>query len=113
MDNAQNEAVTVTDTETDKHTELNQAELLVGLKGLDAYLVELKNAGMMGKAEKAEKVINQAREVIAGTVIATHKLFNEVKRARADIEAIKENLNAQIEGMKAQLEHFKKYGFGG
>lgn len=100
MDNVQNEAVTVTNTDT--HSELEHAGLLLGLKKLDASIDELKSAGMMGKAEKAEKVVSELREVVAGNVMATHKLFNETKRLRAEIE-----------GLNLSLENLRKHGFGG
>lgn len=100
MDMPKDEAVTVTDTDT--HSDLEQAGLLLGLKGLDVFIGELKSAGMMGKAEKAEKVVSQMREVVAGNVMATHKLFNETKRLRAEID-----------GLNSSLENLKKHGFGG
>jgi len=86
--------VTVTEGQQ-AHTDTEQAELYANLQALDVALINLKNAGMMSKAQFAEVVVNETRAILGAVASSIHALKNENTRLRAD------------------LDHIKKHGFGG
>jgi len=81
-----NQAGSVTDTVTggDK----SARDIFVELSELDAAVSALQSAGMLGKAEKAERVVIVMRE-------AMHSVVNEVL------------------SLREELDYIKRHGFGG
>lgn len=77
-----NQAGSVTDTVTggDK----SARDIFVELSELDAAVSALQSAGMLGKAEKAERVVIVMRE-------AMHSVVNEVLSLREELDYIKRN----------------------
>jgi len=86
--------VTVTEQQP-AHTDTEQASLYAKLQSLDVALSNLKAAGIMNKAEKAEIVITETRDTLGALALSVHALMNENNRLRAD------------------LEYFNRYGFQG
>lgn len=50
---------------------------------LDALIIALNKAGMFDKADQAEKVINETRELLFLIVSTMHGLKNEISRLKA------------------------------
>lgn len=56
------------------------ANLYLAINKLDASIIKLNKAGMFDKAEQAENVINQTRELLFLMVSTIHELKNEISR---------------------------------
>lgn len=74
MSTPENEAVTVSDSEIVK--------LHFGLKLLNESIDELSKSSTFNKLSKAERVVNDMRDLLANQTFTIHALFNEIQRIK-------------------------------
>jgi len=77
-----NQVGSVTDTVTGEYK--TARDLIVELFALDGALLALQSAGMLGKAEKAERVVLVMRDVV-------NSMASEVRALREELDYVKRN----------------------
>lgn len=75
---------TVTDTVTDNEV----ASLHLGLSLLNDSIKKLSEASLLNKSVAADRVLKDARDLLANQTFTIHKLFNELNRVSARLERI-------------------------